>query len=104
MRTGPATSLAAAPVATKMPAPMMAPTPRAVSVTGPRTRLRRLSPSASASRARRDLRANSWLLIAERSVRFGDIRAVAGGWGDSTDKPASGRVEDERDGAVVDQL
>src|SRR5690348_244963 len=90
-----------------MPAPMMAPTPRAVSDTGPRTRLRRLSPSASASSTRRDLRANSWFSIEERSVRnckrrlIGEmvrLRGLRARW------PASGRIEDERHRPVVDQL
>ena len=45
---GPALSAAATPVNTKMPVPMMAPTPRAVRPTGPSTRLRRFSPSTSA--------------------------------------------------------
>ncbi len=35
---GPALSWAATPVSTKMPVPMMAPTPRAESCTGPSTR------------------------------------------------------------------
>src|SRR4051794_6821160 len=46
MRAGPAVFLAASPVATKMPAPMMPPIPMAVRDTGPRTRLR-CSPVAS---------------------------------------------------------
>ena len=41
---GPAFSAAATPVNTKMPVPMMAPTPSAVRPTGPSTRLRRLLP------------------------------------------------------------
>ena len=44
---GPAMSCAASPVATKMPAPMIAPTPRLVSVTGPSTRRSRFSPFIS---------------------------------------------------------
>src|SRR6185295_10640544 len=46
---GPATLWAAAPVATKMPAPMIAPTPRAESWTGPSTRRSRFSPFISSS-------------------------------------------------------
>src|SRR5439155_1693886 len=60
MSAGPATLCAAAPVATKMPAPMMAPTPRLVSWTGPRTRRSRFSPAISSNSWLRDLVANSW--------------------------------------------
>ena len=45
---GPASLAATRPVMTKMPAPMMAPTPSEVRPTGPRTRRSRFSPSASA--------------------------------------------------------
>src|SRR5436853_336060 len=56
---GPATSFAAEPVATKMPAPITAPTPSDVSVTGPNTRLRRCSPAISASSVSSDFLAQS---------------------------------------------
>src|SRR5436309_6049435 len=61
IRPGPALSCAASPVSTKMPAPMMAPTPRAVRLTGPSTRRSRCSPSISASRTATGLTAKSWL-------------------------------------------
>src|SRR5438128_10765436 len=61
MRPGPALSCAASPVSTKMPAPMMAPTPREVSATGPRTRRSRCSPASSASSTSTGLTAKSWL-------------------------------------------
>src|SRR5207245_1394698 len=61
MRPGPALSCAASPVSTKMPAPMMAPTPRAVRLTGPSTRRSRFSPSISASSTSTGLTAKSWL-------------------------------------------
>src|SRR6185503_62186 len=61
MRAGPVVCRAMAPVVTKMPAPMTAPTPRAVSWTGPRTRRSRSSPFSSSSRRLRGLRANRWL-------------------------------------------
>ncbi len=47
---GPAYCAAARPVMTKMPAPMMAPTPSDVSEIGPSTRCRRCSPAISAKR------------------------------------------------------
>src|SRR5215475_3898042 len=50
MRAGPAVLCAAAPVATKIPAPMIAPTPRLVSCTGPSTRLSLCSPFISSKR------------------------------------------------------
>src|SRR4029453_2030649 len=61
MRAGPVVCRAMAPVVTKMPAPMTAPTPRAVSWTGPRTRRSRFSPFSSSRRGLRGLRANRWL-------------------------------------------
>src|SRR5438093_8548657 len=61
MSPGPALSWAASPVSTKMPAPMMAPTPRAVRLTGPSTRRSRCSPSISESRTATGLTAKSWL-------------------------------------------
>src|SRR6185369_7131247 len=54
---GPATLWAAAPVATKIPAPMIAPTPSAESCTGPRTRRRRFSPAISSRSSLSGLRA-----------------------------------------------
>src|SRR5512140_851150 len=69
MSAGPATLCAAAPVATKMPAPMIAPIPRLVSWTGPRTRRSRFSPFISSRSMASGLRANSWLAIRETSVR-----------------------------------
>src|ERR1043165_4992624 len=47
MSAGPVRSCAATPVRMKMPVPMIAPTPRLVSCTGPRMRRRRFSPSSS---------------------------------------------------------
>ena len=47
MIAGPASSAAARPVMTKMPAPMMQPTPKAVSEIGPEARRRRFSPAIS---------------------------------------------------------
>src|SRR5262245_28464184 len=46
------------PMRTKMPVPMMAPTPRAVSWIGPSTRLSRFSPLASSRMSDRGFRAN----------------------------------------------
>src|SRR5256712_11426080 len=61
MSPGPALSCAASPVSTKMPAPIMAPTPRAVRLTGPSTRRSRFSPSISARSTATGLTAKSWL-------------------------------------------
>src|SRR5438045_3525034 len=63
IKAGPAVLLAASPVATKMPAPITAPTPRLVSVTGPSTRRRRCSPAISSSRTCRDFLAKSCLKL-----------------------------------------
>src|SRR6266571_2869074 len=59
---GPPTLCAAAPVATKMPAPMMAPMPRLVSWIGPSTRRRRCSPFISSSRISRGFLVNRLLM------------------------------------------
>src|SRR5262249_61262964 len=61
MMAGPASWAATRPVITKIPEPMMAPLPSEVSEIGPRTRRRRLSPSASARSVSRDFLANSCL-------------------------------------------
>src|SRR5215813_3688147 len=60
---GPALSCAACPVSMKMPVPMTAPTPRAVSWTGPSTRRRRSSPCISSSSCFSGLVAKRWLAI-----------------------------------------
>src|SRR5262249_34096214 len=86
--TGPATLCAAAPVATKIPAPMIAPTPRPVSCTGPRIRRSLLSLSASSSRSFNDLVAKSWFSdtrgpppgfnsVLGRRARYTDSRVYA---------------------------
>src|ERR1700722_6113335 len=61
---GPA-SVAPRPVITKIPAPITAPTPRAVSESGPSVRLRVCSPVSAASRSRTSMGffLNSGLLI-----------------------------------------
>src|SRR5436190_3095240 len=46
---GPVCEAAASPVSTKMPVPMMAPTPKVTRLTGPSTRLRLCSPAWPAS-------------------------------------------------------
>src|SRR6185503_16309518 len=66
---GPVLSCAATPVRTKIPVPMIAPTPRLVSATGPRTRRSRCSPAISFIRVSYDLVANS--LLAMGSPRKG---------------------------------
>src|ERR1035441_9518390 len=58
---GPAFCAATVPVSTKMPVPMMAPTPRAVRFTGPSARWRLLSVSASACRSVTLLRRNKFM-------------------------------------------
>ena len=58
---GPANFAAAIPVRTKMPAPMMAPMPSDVRLTGPSTRLRRWSVSASACKSATRRRANKFM-------------------------------------------
>src|SRR5262245_9610351 len=58
MMAAPASSRAARPVITKMPAPMTAPTPSAVSATGPSTRRSRRSSSISARSVSSDFLAN----------------------------------------------
>src|SRR5690348_3100408 len=58
---GPASLAATRPVITKMPAPMMAPTPSEVRPIGPRMRRSRFSPRASASSISSDLVAKSCL-------------------------------------------
>src|SRR5689334_8921348 len=67
---GPAVLCAAAPVATKIPAPITAPTPNAVKLTGPSARFSRFSLSISASRSFSFLVANSC---------FQDIQTSSGG-------------------------
>src|SRR5271157_2902502 len=49
MMAGPAYREAADPVSTKMPAPMMAPIPRVIKLTGPSARFRLCSPVSPAS-------------------------------------------------------
>src|SRR6478736_6561398 len=61
MRAGPAVFRAASPVATKIPAPITAPMPKAVNVTGPSARFNRLSLSMSANRTFSDFVANNCL-------------------------------------------
>src|SRR5882672_2173845 len=56
---GPASVAATRPVMTKMPAPMMAPTPNDVSPIGPRIRRSRFSPSISACNCSSDFVANN---------------------------------------------
>src|SRR5260221_2611565 len=63
MRAGPAMLRAIAPVETKIPAPITAPIPRLVSVTGPRTRRSRFSPFISSRRRLRGFVAKSLLAI-----------------------------------------
>src|SRR5436305_13149329 len=60
---GPVLSWAAMPVSTKMPVPMMAPTPRAESWTGPRTRRSRFSPFISSRRSARGFLAKRGLAM-----------------------------------------
>src|SRR5262245_53224877 len=93
MMAGPASMEATRPVMTKMPAPMMAPMPSEVRPTGPSTRRRRFSPSASASNVLRLLRANIW------RKNMNDLRAwVVGAGGRGTDRRSVlsllGRQED----------
>ena len=63
---GPASWAAARPVITKMPAPMMQPTPSDVSATGPSTRCRRCSPAISASSISRSFLANMCFQLMRR--------------------------------------
>src|SRR6266581_239390 len=63
IRAGPVLSWAATPVRTKMPVPMMAPTPRLVSAAGPSTRRSRCSPAISFMSVSYDLVAKSGLAI-----------------------------------------
>src|SRR4051812_13031536 len=63
INAGPDLSCAAIPVRTKMPVPMMHPTPRLVSATGPSTRRRRCSPFISSRSTSSDLVRNSWFAI-----------------------------------------
>src|SRR5579862_8794774 len=63
MRAGPVRSCAATPVSTKMPVPMIAPTPKAESWTGPRMRRRRLSLRSSSSSIACGFLWKSWLGI-----------------------------------------
>ena len=65
---GPALSCAASPVRTKIPVPMIAPTPRLVRPTGPSTRRRRFSPFISSRSMLRGFLANSWLISGEGST------------------------------------
>src|SRR6266540_3068937 len=60
--TWPESPLIAVPIAAKMPAPIMAPMPRAVSWTGPRERRRPPPTDPSAMHWSTVFRANSWLL------------------------------------------
>src|SRR6266850_7279123 len=90
IRAGPVVSWAALPVRTKMPVPMMAPTPRLVSWTGPRTRRNRFSPFISSMRRLRGFVANSLFAIqrhpglgpkqrgAKRAFTPGGVKAAGG--------------------------
>src|SRR5690606_6456944 len=70
MIAGPASSAAARPVTTKIPAPIIAPTPSDVSETGPSTRFSRCSPAISAA-------SNSKLFRTHNCLRH--IRVLFGG-------------------------
>src|SRR5579872_5218483 len=63
IRAGPVRSCAATPVSTKMPVPMMAPTPKLESWTGPRMRRSRFSLRSSSSSMACGFVWNSWLGI-----------------------------------------
>src|SRR5262249_10897389 len=75
MTAGPALLAAVSPVVTKMPAPMMAPTPSDVRAIGPRARRSRFSPSISLRRFSSDLRAKSCCRSMSASGRRGGLRA-----------------------------
>src|SRR6266850_5443932 len=90
MSAGPAVLRATAPVETKIPAPITAPIPRLVSVTGPRTRRNRFSPFISSRRRLRGFVANSLFAIqrppglgpkqrgAKRAFTPGGVKAAGG--------------------------
>ena len=84
---GPALSAAATPVRTKMPVPMIAPTPRLVNPTGPRTRRSRFSPLISSISDSNDFVAHNWLPLLMRKLR----RACRGGRSATRVWVASGR-------------
>src|SRR5262245_56689611 len=73
MTAGPALVAAVSPVVTKMPAPIIAPTPREVSAIGPRTRRRRFSPSISGSSVSSGSRENT-----RSPIMPGPFRPAAG--------------------------
>ena len=64
---GPASSAATRPVITNIPAPMIAPTPRDISDTGPSTRCNRFSACISPTKVSIDLRRNNWLQLMRHS-------------------------------------
>src|SRR5262249_51400797 len=121
MIPGPASWAAARPVITKMPAPMMAPTPSDVSPMGPSARRNRFSPFISASNFSNDFRAKSCSqnmdYLMPKSIRRGRIRAcqrpyrlgrLSRSARERASQPCRIRrlfaVEDQRDGAIVNQL
>ncbi len=69
IRAGPALSCAATPVRTKIPVPMIAPTPRLVRPTGPSTRFSRPFPSISSRSMLRGFLANICLISRAASNR-----------------------------------
>src|SRR5947207_8201375 len=98
IRAGPVRSWAACPVSTKMPVPITAPTPMAVSCTGPRTRRRRFSPFISSYSIDMGLRAKSWLLAIDPPwLQVLDLRHQAG-------QGCLGVSEEHRRLGVVEQL
>src|SRR5437868_1661319 len=61
----------------KMPVPMIAPTPREVSWTGPRIRRSRFSPAISPRRWLSDLVANSWFFMRSQAKVYRATLSVA---------------------------
>src|SRR5262245_29347573 len=105
MSAGPAVECAASPVATKIPAPMTAPMPSAVSVTGPSARRSRWSPAISSSSTCNDFLAKSWsfsdILISPWGFVLINIRGPAAAPNDESPGVA---IQNQRHRSVIDQL
>src|SRR5215470_3980400 len=75
---GPALSCAAIPVSTKMPVPMMQPTPKLVSSIGPSTRRSRFSPDISSSSSDNGLVAKRYFIVHSLSEQAANVHEKTG--------------------------
>lgn len=77
IKAGPVLSCAVNPTRTKIPVPMIAPTPRLVRVIGPRTRRRRFSPFISSNNIESGLVLKRLLAIDEPRPRYSRLTDAA---------------------------